>query len=178
MKTRRNASSAPRDRVTRLLEDWRRERPDLDAQPMAVVGRILALGRALEARANGVLRPFGIRYTDLDVLATLRRSGKPFRLTPTQLCESVLVTSGAMTVCLDRLERAGLLERQAAEADRRRRAVALTARGLNLIDRAIAARFKEAGEALASLGSGERKDLAVLLARLGRALEEVPPPKP
>jgi len=169
--TGRKGIAAPRDRVARLLEDWRRERPDLDATPMAVVGRILSVGRLLEARANRVLKPFGIKYTDLDVLATLRRSGKPYTLTPTALCDSVLVTSGAMTVCVDRLEKAGLLRRQASGSDRRCRAVALTPQGVRVIDRAIATRFAEAQDAVAPLSAGERNRLAALLATLGQTLQ-------
>jgi DNA-binding MarR family transcriptional regulator len=168
---RAKATSARPDRVARLLDDWRRERPELDVAPMAIVGRILSLGRLLEARANRVLRPYGISYTDLDVLATLRRTGNPYRLTPTALCGAVLVTSGAMTACLDRLEKAGLLERQASSSDRRSRAVALTTEGRRLIDDAIAARFAEAGEAVALLSASERKMLAGLLARLGETLD-------
>jgi DNA-binding MarR family transcriptional regulator len=159
------------DRVAHLLQEWRRERPDLDVAPMAIVGRILNLGWRLEARANRVLKPFGISYTDLDVLATLRRTGAPYCLTPTALCGAVLVTSGAMTACLDRLERAGFVMRQSSTADRRSRAVALTTTGRRLVDEVIVVRFAEAGEAISSLSVSERRILAKLLARLGETLE-------
>jgi DNA-binding MarR family transcriptional regulator len=165
-------ASPAADRVGRLLQDWRRERPDLDVSAMAVVGRLLHLGRVLEARASRVLKPFGINYTDLDVLATLRRYGKPYELTPTALCDSVLVTSGTMTVCLDRLTEAGLVERRASRVDRRSRAVALTAAGRRLVDQAIAVRFAEAKEAVAALSARERGTLARALERLGRGLGE------
>jgi DNA-binding MarR family transcriptional regulator len=170
-RTRSGEAPVQVDRVAHLLQDWRRERPDLDVAPMAIVGRILNLGWRLESRANRVLKPFRITYTDLDVLATLRRTGTPYCLTPTALCGAVLVTSGAMTACLDRLERAGFVERQPSAADRRSRAVALTPKGRRLVDEAIAARFSEAREAVSSLSASERKTLALLLARLGEALE-------
>lgn len=159
------------DNVEHLLADWRRERPDLDVEPMAIVGRVLNLGHRLEARANTALKSLGLHYTDLDVLATLRRSGKPYRLTPTQLRESVLITSGAMTACLDRLEANGLIVRRDNPDDRRSRAAGLTPAGTKLIDKAIVTRFGEAADAVASLSARERGSLAGLLQKLGRSLD-------
>ena len=158
------------DVVDQLLEDWRRERPDLDAAPMAVVGRILHLASRLEARANEALKAASLSYTDLDVLATLRRSGSPYRLTPTVLRRSVLLTSGAMTACLDRLEARGLLTREPEAGDRRALAAMLTDRGNALADTAIGLRFAEAGAAVAGLSLRERDQLATLLRKLGLGL--------
>ena len=158
------------DVVDQLLEDWRWERPDLDAAPMAVVGRILHLANRLEARANEALKAASLSYTDLDVLATLRRSGSPYRLTPTVLCRSVLLTSGAMTACLDRLEARGLLTREPEAGDRRSLAAMLTDRGRDLADTAIGLRFAEAGAAVAALSPEEREQLAGLLRKLGLSL--------
>ena len=158
------------DRIDRLLAEWRIERPELDAAAMAVVGRLLNIGRQLEARANAALRPLGLHYTDLDVLATLRRGGRPYRRTPTELRDSVLITSGAMTACLDRLEHNGLIARIADPHDRRSSAAALTGAGRKLIDKAIAARFEEAADALSGLSATERSRLAALLKKLGRTL--------
>lgn len=159
------------DRTDRLLAEWQAERPELDASAMAVVGRLLSLGRQLEARANGALHPVGLHYTDLDVLATLRRGGRPYRRKPTELRNAVLITSGAMTACLDRLERNGLIERIADPHDRRSSAAALTPDGRKLIDKAIAVRFAEAADAVAGLSATERVRLAGLLKKLGRALD-------
>lgn len=133
---------------------------------MAVVGRILHLGRLLEDHANAGLRPYGVSYTELDVLATLRRSGKPYRLTPTALRQSVLLTSGAMTACLNRLEARGLVERRPADDDRRSLTASLTSRGVRLVDGAIAARFEQARVALAGLSPAECERLATLLRKL------------
>lgn len=159
------------DRIDRLLADWQTERPELDVAAMAVVGRLLSLGRQLEARANAALKPLGLHYTDLDVMATLRRSGKPYRLTPTQLRDSVIITSGAMTACLDRLEANGLIARVASPSDRRSSAAELTAAGRKLIDKAIVVRFQEASDSLLGLSGSERVRLAALLKKLGRHLE-------
>jgi len=163
-------SRADHDVVDQLLHDWRRERPELDASAMAVVGRILHLGRLLEAGAGERLRAAGINYTDLDVLATLRRSGVPYRLTPTALRKSVLLTSGAMTACLNRLEARGLIARNAEGDDRRSLAAALTPQGRKLIDKAIVARFEQASEALSGLSERERTQLAKLLRKLRTSL--------
>ena len=159
------------DIVAHLLHDWRRERPDLDVSAMAVVGRILHLADLLEARANAALKGMRISYTELDVLATLRRSGAPFQLTPTALRRSVLLTSGAMTACLNRLEKVGLLRRVADSADRRSLIAALTAKGKTLIDEAIAIRFAEAQDAIAGLSQKERTVLAGLLLKLSASME-------
>lgn len=159
------------DRIDHLLSEWQAERPDLDAAAMAVVGRLLSIGRKLEGRANAALKPLGLHYTDLDVLATLRRGGRPYRRTPTELRDSVLITSGAMTACLDRLRRNGLIARVADPNDRRSSAAELTAAGRKLIDRAIAVRFEEARRALTGLSGAERTKLAALLKKLGRNLD-------
>jgi DNA-binding MarR family transcriptional regulator len=158
------------DRIDRLLAEWQAERPELDAAAMAVVGRLLSIGRQLEGRANAALKPLGLHYTDLDVLATLRRGGRPYRRTPTELRNAVLITSGAMTACLDRLEGNGLIARVADPHDRRSSAAELTTEGRKLIDKAIVVRFEEAADALATLSEGERARLAVLLKKLGRGL--------
>jgi DNA-binding MarR family transcriptional regulator len=159
------------DRTDRLLAEWQAERPELDATPMAVVGRLLSIGRQLEGRANAALKPLGLHYTDLDVLATLRRGGRPYRRTPTELRNSVLITSGAMTACLDRLAGNGLIARVADPQDRRSSAAELTTEGRKLIDKAIAVRFEEAAEALSALSDAERARLAALLKKLGQSLE-------
>lgn len=154
------------DVVDQLLSDWGRERPDLDASAMAVVGRVLHLGRLFEADLNRSLRALGIPYSDLDVLATLRRCGAPYRLTPTQLRRSVLLTSGAMTACLNRLEARGLIVRSFDASDRRSLAAELSAEGVRLIDRAIGERFAHAERSLDALDAQERAQLAQLLRKL------------
>ena len=159
------------DLVDALVADWRRERPDLDATPMGVVGRILRLGKVLEARANAVLAETGLNYSDLDVLATLRRSGAPHQLSPTALRESALITSGAMTACLDRLEDRALVSRSASRSDRRSIAVGLTQDGCDLIDQVIGLRFAEARDALSALDPADQDQLANLLRKLTAALD-------
>ena len=159
------------DIVDQLLEDWARERPDLDASAMAVVGRLLHLGGLLQALAGDQLQAQGISYTELDVLATLRRSGAPYRLSPTALRRSVLLTSGAMTACLNRLEQRGLIRRDPDDSDRRSLLAALTPSGLELIETAIASHFGQAEQAIAGLDAADRDELARLLRKVRLQLE-------
>lgn len=159
------------DVVDRLLEDWARERPDLDASAMAVVGRLLHLGGLLHARASERLRAHGISYTELDVLATLRRSGAPYRLSPTALRKAVVLTSGAMTACLNRLEQRGLIRRTPDGRDRRSLMATLTPEGVALIEAAIVSHFDQADQVVAGLDAAERQDLARLLRKVRLQLD-------
>lgn len=165
-----STSESP-DLLDRLIADWARERPDLDASAMAVVGRVIHLASRWRSRLDEALKPFGLHYTDLDVLATLRRSGAPYRMTPTELTRLVLLTSGAMTAALRRLEAKGLLSRAPDPDDGRVKAVLLTEAGKRLIDEAIAVRFADAEAVLDTLRRPERLELASLLRRLTRAEE-------
>lgn len=158
------------DLLDRLVTDWERERPELDTSGMAVIGRIINLGGKLRSRAGHVLKPFDLHYTDLDVLATLRRVGKPYRLTPTQLGHSVLLTSGAMTAALRRLESKELITRAPDPSDGRVSCVVLSAAGARLINRAIVARFADANEAVEELTPTERQKLADLLRKLSLSI--------
>lgn len=159
------------DVVDQLLEDWGRERPDLDVSAMAVVGRLLHLGALLQARAGERLRPHGISYTELDVLATLRRAGAPYRLSPTALRKAVLLTSGAMTACLNRLEQRGLIRRSLDATDRRSLMATLTTEGAALIEAAIVSHFAQADQVVAALDAAERLALARLLRKVRLRLE-------
>lgn len=154
------------DLVADLIQDWKRERPDVDVSAMAVIGRILHLGGLLEARANQALKPYNLRYTDFDVLATLRRIGSPYELTPTRLRMAVLISSGAMTACLDRLEASGYIARRPNPEDRRGTIVRITPKGRALIDKAVVSRFAEAEEALSALTPKEANTVARLLGKL------------
>ncbi|CAN7639845.1 MarR family winged helix-turn-helix transcriptional regulator [Mesorhizobium sp. LjNodule214] len=155
------------DRAAKAIEQWLRERPDLDVSPMAVLGR---LNEASSLIARERLAPlfarFGLQSGEFDVLATLRRSGQPYALTPTELYEATMVTSGAMTNRLDRLEKAGLTLRGPHPSDRRGIVVQLTEKGLALIDEAVAAHVANEHEILAGLSGPERETLAHLLGKL------------
>ncbi|MEU3776579.1 MarR family transcriptional regulator [Streptomyces sp. NPDC032472] len=125
------------DHVARIQAEWARERPDLDVGPQGVIGRLHRLGLLLTDRLALVYRRYGLSEGEFDVLAALRRAGEPFERAPGELAVHTMVTTGAMTKRIDRLERDGLVARRRSAADGRGRVVALTPAGLELIDRAF-----------------------------------------
>ncbi|MEO1482073.1 MAG: MarR family transcriptional regulator [Myxococcota bacterium] len=155
-----------KDLIDELVREWNVECPELDPSAMGVVGRIMRLGRRFERDATLALKPLGLPYTDFDIIATLRRSGKPYALTPGELASAVLLTSGAMTAALDRLEGAELVTRHADPDDRRVRSARLTRRGVRLAERAASKRFACAEEALPGLSRAERDQLVALLRKI------------
>lgn len=155
------------DRARRAQEEWQRERPDIDANVMALVGRLLQATHLLER--NWLLplaAQFELHQGEFDVIATLRRSGSPYAMTPTDLHEGLMLSSGAMTSRLDRLERKGLIERVPSPNDRRSTLVRLTPAGLALIDKLLPLHVANEQQALASLTQKEQAQLDGLLAKL------------
>lgn len=161
----------PRDHVDSVLDQWQQARPDLDAAALGIVGRILRLANLIEHRTNAALADFDLAVWEFDVLGTLRRQGKPFALTPTALMEATLLSSGAMTNRINRLEERGFVERRPSTADRRSLQVALTTKGLRALDAAAGPRFLEAAEAIETLSDRDRTAMANLLRKLSSALE-------
>lgn len=153
------------DAIDRMLAAWRTARPDLDPSPLALVGRVIVLAQHLERSVEAALERHGLTLGEFDILATLRRHGPKGGLTPSQLLESVMLSSGGMTARLDRLAAAALIYRKADKEDRRKVVVELTAKGRRLIDAATATRFKEACESLPPLAPHEMQTLACLLRR-------------
>ena len=155
-----------RDVVDEIAAQWRALKPDLDVRAMATVGRlgrVCALGeRLIEAR----LREYGLAIGDFDVLAALRRSGAPHRLTPTQLYKALMITSGAMTNRIDRLERRGLITRLDDPDDRRGVLVCLSEEGRALLDDAVTAHVENEAHILSALTRAEQAALDGLLRKL------------
>ncbi|MCB2175043.1 MAG: MarR family transcriptional regulator [Actinomycetales bacterium] len=162
------------DHVGRILAQWHRERPDLDVSPMGVIGRLHRLARVLDAELAPVFAAEGLRDGDFDVLAALRRSGAPYELSPGELVRTTMVTSGATSKRLDRLEAAGLVARRPDPDDARGRRVRLTDGGVATVDRLVAAHVGNEHRLLAGLDADDRAALAVLLERWGRALGDPP----
>ncbi|ANL32433.1 MULTISPECIES: MarR family winged helix-turn-helix transcriptional regulator [Rhizobium] len=127
------------DHVDRILAQWRRERPDLDVEPMGILGRLKRLGTHLGREVETVLMKHGLSTSAFDVLATLRRSGAPYRLSPGELLEMTMVSSGTMTNRIDQLEKSGFVERILNREDRRSVLIALTDKGLATVEEAVAA---------------------------------------
>ncbi|HEU5041071.1 MAG TPA: MarR family transcriptional regulator [Gemmatimonadales bacterium] len=162
------------DGVDAIIEQWRRERPELDHSPIGVVGRLSRVAREIEARLEVVYREHGLEPGWHDVLATLRRQGAPYRLRPSDFTGSLMLTSSGATKRLDRLERAGLVARTPDPADRRGVIITLTAAGLELIDRVTEAHMANEARLLAGLSAREREQLAGLLRKLGLSLPPLP----
>ena len=158
------------DHVSRIMEQWRRERPDLDVSPQGVIGRLHRLGHRLTEELVRVYAEFGLAEGEFDVLATLRRTGAPYELTPTDLAAGTMVTSGAVTKRVDRLAERGLVARRVSDRDGRGRVVALTPPGRELIDRAFEAHMANEQRLLRPLDRVDRERLARILDEWGRAL--------
>ena len=161
------------DVVDLMMEAWQRELPGLDSSALAVVGRIFVLAQELEQRVGRVLAEFELTLGQFDILATLRRQGPTGRLTPKQLLASVMLTSGGMTSRLDGLEQLGLINRTPDPEDRRGVVIELTPKGRKKIERAAAARFAEAAQAIEPLKQAEQKALTQLLRKWLVGLDEM-----
>ncbi|MEU3571014.1 MarR family transcriptional regulator [Kitasatospora sp. NPDC036755] len=155
-----------RDTVDDIVEQWARARPDLDAGPMALIGRL----RRLNVRVDNALREYftacGLDSSEFDVLATLRRSGEPYELNARALLKSAMVTSGAITNRVDRLSAKGLVERNPCPTDRRAVLVRLTPAGKELIDEILAGHVRNEERILAPLDADELARLDGLLRKL------------
>ena len=152
------------DRVAGIQTEWRRERPDLDVAPQGVIGRLHRLAAHLTDELTAVYARYGLTEGEFDVLATLRRAGRPYERAPHELAEHTMVTTGAMTKRLDRLVDAGLVTRHPSELDGRRRVVALTRKGRELIDRAFTEHMANEQRLIADLSPAQAKQLEALLA--------------
>ena len=153
------------DRVARIQNEWRRERPDLDVSPLGVIGRLHRLGTFLTEELTVVYRKHGLGEGDFDVLAALRRAGGSFERAPGELADHTMVTTGAMTKRIDRLVLAGLVTRRPATADRRRRVIALTRKGHELIDRAFGEHVANEHRLIDELTAEEAEQLESLLTK-------------
>src|SRR5882757_2957344 len=160
------------DRIDRIRAQWAQECPNLDTAPMEIIGRILRAEHLADGPIRRTLRQHGLDRGGFDVLATLRRSGPPYQLTPTQLYEDLVLTSGAITHRVDALQRLSLVERVSGQPDRRSMRVGLTAKGKKLIDRALGAHLECEQALIAGLSPAERDRLAVLLKKVLLEIEE------
>lgn len=155
--------------VDRVIEEWGRERPDLDATGKAVTARIVRLADAFHRAFDAEYARFGLKRSAYSALLALRRTGAPFELTPSQITEQLFVTSGGLTPLLDRLEGDGLVRRRPHPVDRRGLIVTLTDAGRERVDQAMAAHAATEQRLLTGLNARERSQLAALLKKLAAA---------
>jgi DNA-binding MarR family transcriptional regulator len=166
------------DHVDRVQAQWRAVRPELDLAPVAIVARIGRIAAYFDQSTNALMGERGLSRGSWDVLASLRRAGPPDELSPTELYQGLMRTSGAMTNRLRRLEHAELIERRPDPGDGRGRLVRLTARGRKLVDEIAPIHLENEVRLIASLTDADRSTLEDLLRRLARSLEETRPTPP
>ncbi|WP_447553645.1 MarR family winged helix-turn-helix transcriptional regulator [Vreelandella sp. EE22] len=159
------------DHVDRILTQWQRQRPDLNVAPMGTLGRLKRLNHVLMRAMEKTWAQYGLNESSFDVLATLRREGLPYALSPSHLMASTMVTSGTMTHRLQQLEKAGLVERVKNPADGRGFLISLSDRGFALIDEAVAAHTATQARLVSGLSDEQRSQLDDLLKRLLAGLE-------
>ena len=160
------------DHVDRILEQWHSEKPSLDVAPMGVFGRIRRLSDQLSEKIEHVHKKHGLTPSSFDVLATLKRSGPPYALSPSDLIFWTMVTSGTMTNRLDKLESAGLIKRQKNPEDGRGFVVGLTTEGHEVIDSAINDHVKNQHDLISGLSEQERFQLDCLLRKWSNSLDD------
>ncbi|MEE7535306.1 MarR family transcriptional regulator [Klebsiella huaxiensis] len=160
------------DAVDRILEQWQRERPDLDCSPMGPIGRLKRCAMLLEPRIEAAFIRHDLVRWEFDMLATLRRAGEPFVLSPTQLFSTLMITSGTMTHRLKALEKRGFISRQPNPEDARSLLVALTPEGRTLIDEAVDSHVENEHQLLAGLSTAQRQHLDEALKVFMRLLEK------
>lgn len=159
------------NRVKSAIAQWQREMPGLDLLPMEVVGYLKTSQLITRNQLEAFFKTHGLQAGEFDVLATLRRAGAPYALTPTQLFGTLMVSSGGMTNRLDRLERAGLIVRTPNPEDRRGTLVSLTDKGLEMMDRLVPLHVENEARMLAALSREEQETLGRLLGKLLDGLE-------
>lgn len=153
------------DRVNDILAQWNRERPDLDVAPMGLIGRLNRVSQHLGREMEKTFAAHGLNYASFDVLATLRRSGAPYALSPGDLSATMMITSGTMTNRVDQLEKAGLVERRLNPDDRRSFIVSLTEKGFATIDAAVTDHVATQSRIVEMLAPEERAVLGALLSK-------------
>ncbi|MDT7565404.1 MAG: hypothetical protein QOG76_4028 [Pseudonocardiales bacterium] len=151
------------DAVDAIVDQWRRERPDVadELWAMSIVGRVQRLNRVLERELAAFFTQRGLQHWETDMLFTLRRAGNP--LSAGALLRSAMVTSGAITNRIDRLEARELVERIRDTEDRRSVLIRLTRRGRDLVDGVLAEHLANERRILAGLTTEERESLSALL---------------
>jgi DNA-binding MarR family transcriptional regulator len=164
-------SVSPPDHIDKIIQLWKRERPDFDLAPVEIIGRAGRIMEHVDRALNAKFEEFGISRASFDVLATLRRTGEPYRLTQRELMQSLLRTSGSMSLRIDSLESQGLVERRPDDDDRRSVFVTLTQKGAHLLETVIPEHLANEKRLVAALNQGERAQLVTLLRKWLSSLE-------
>jgi DNA-binding MarR family transcriptional regulator len=162
----------PHDSIEVFINQWKKERPDLDPWPVGILGRTQRISTHLQTRATKWLTPLGLTWDTFSLLLALRRSGEPYELRPTDIYKESLLSSGAVTNRIDKVEKKGWVKRYDSPGDRRGVVVRLTAAGRSVADKAIEIHFRELAVQLSGINKKERQVLLQLLAKVLEILEE------
>jgi DNA-binding MarR family transcriptional regulator len=162
---------SPADHIDKIIQLWKRERPDYDLAPVEIIGRAGRIMEHVDRALNAKFEEFGVTRASFDVLATLRRTGEPYRLTQRELMRSLLRTSGSMSLRIDSLESQGLVERRPDDDDRRSVFVTLTKKGAELLQAVIPEHLANEKSLVAALNQSERAQLVTLLRKWLNGLE-------
>lgn len=160
------------DRIDHILEQWHREAPQFDIAALAVIGRVLRIARLLEKNREQILADYGLNVWSFDMLATLRRQGPPYQLKPTELYGLLMLSSGAMTNRIDRLEQDGVVVRIRDSGDRRSVSVQLTPKGIELTDTVMPVLFAKEKQLLEQFSATEEQTLIHLLRRFLKSFND------
>ena len=172
------ARSVEEDQVDLIVGQWRRERPDVDVSGMSVIARISRLERLIAPRLEVVFAAHDLESWEFDLMATLRRHGTPFELTPGQLLSSMMISTGAVTNRIDRLQERGLVKRVKHPTDGRLVLVRLTARGLKKVDAALVDHAANERRLIAGLDDRQREAIVALLRTLAANIAADAQPDP
>ena len=153
------------DHVDFITQQWAKERPDLDVTAMGIIGRVARLYLAYQKEMHKTFARYGLNAAKFDVLATLRRAGAPHTLSPGALLEATMVASGTMTNRIDRLQADGLVQRTVNPEDSRSFLIALTDKGLTLIDEVVTEHVKTQASMITGLETSEIEIFQTLLSK-------------
>ena len=161
-----------RDLIETFINQWKKERPDLDPWPVGILGRTQRISAHLQTRAAKWLSPVGLTWDSFSLLLALRRSGEPYELRPTEIYRELLLSSGAITNRIDKVEKKGWVKRYDSPDDRRGVVVRLTPAGRAVADKAVEIHFRELADQLSKISKKERQMLLQLLRKVLGILEE------
>ena len=153
------------DKIDYICQQWRQESPQLDTSPLGIVGRLLRIARLLEKHREVVLAEYGLSIWSFDVVTTLRRQGKPYQLKPTDLYSLLMLSSGATTNRIDRLEQDGIVTRLRDPSDRRSVIVQLTPKGIQLADLVIPILLKSEQNLLSQFANPDEREAFTAMLR-------------
>lgn len=160
------------DAVDNLIDQWKTQRPDLQSDVMGIFGRFGRIWNYATRSVEETLGRWGLQMGDFDVLATVRRSGPPFTMAPSRLTHWLMLSPSGITSRLERLEKAGFIERKPSEDDRRSLLIVLTPKGKKVVDEAVEAHVANQTRMLSSLTAAERRTLDQILRTLLGSFEQ------